>query len=310
MSDTPSYQLYGEGSRLMDKKGSIRTRKARRCVLGRLSKFMGSKFRLTSFTQVRSAHVQAFMDDYLDDGNSIRTARNVMAHFRFFLRKCGRGSFSRHPHVSNATLGIAGGSRDGVKQPVTNEEAQDFFRAAGEKDVGVGLVLELGYYLGLRVLEAVMSGPDLARWSKKLQQETQPLPTLFVTRGVKGGRHRQVPVQNVAITIDLLTRAHAYCRGNGGVLIAGLLPRALSHLYDVVRDVGMVAEHSPHCLRYSYCCELLRHLHAEGWAEKDALAYVANALGHGAGRTTWVKQVYGRTVRDLWVAPTGAEAAS
>ena len=29
MSDSPSYQLYGEGVRLMDKQGSIRTRKAR-----------------------------------------------------------------------------------------------------------------------------------------------------------------------------------------------------------------------------------------------------------------------------------------
>lgn len=310
MSDTPSYQLYGEGLRLMDKLGSIRTRKARRCVLARLSKFLGSKFRLTCFTQVRSTHVQAFMDDYLDDGNSIRTARNVMAHFRFFLRKCGRGSFSRHPHVSNATLGIAGGSRDGVKQPVTHEQAQCFFQEAGKQDAGVGLVLELGYHLGMRVLEAVMSCPDLARWSQRLQEETQPLPKLFISRGAKGGRHRQIPVQNVAAVFDVLTRAEAHCRSNGCVLIAGSLPQALSHFYDVVRGVGMVAEHSPHCLRYSYCCELFRHLHAAGWAEKDALAYVANALGHGAGRTTWVKQVYGRTVKDLWVASSGAEVAS
>ena len=310
MSDTPSYQLHGEGQGLMDKQGSLRTRKARRCVLGRLSKFLGGKYRLVSFTQVRSTHVQAFMDDYLDDGNSIRTARNVMAHFRFFLRKCGRGSFSRHPHVSNEALGIAGGSRDGVKQPVTQEQAQGFFQAAGKQDVGVSLVLEMGYYLGLRVLEAVMSGPDLARWCKQLQQETQPLPKLFLSRGAKGGRHRQVPVQKVAAAIDLLTRAEAHCRNNGGVLITGLLPQALSRFYDVVRGVGMVAEHSPHCLRYSYSCDLLRYLHAEGWAEKDALVFVANALGHGAGRTTWVKQVYGRTVKDLWAEPSGAAIAS
>ena len=176
----------------------------------------------------------------------------------------------------------------------------EFARQADDLEPGVACVIELGYFLGLRVQEAVMAGPDLARWDDLLRHATSDTPELRVSRGTKGGRLRQAAIFEVPELLNAISRAREVARTRDGCLIPGELPQAISRVYTVSSEIGMTGPHSPHAARYGYCCRLIRHLHGQGWSEREALAKAANALGHGAQRTDWVRTVYGQTVRDLW----------
>lgn len=301
MSDTPVYLLRQQARKVTSLRDGARlTRKARDYAVERCVTFLAKHFRLTDLRQVRSVHVQALVDDYLGEGNSIRSSQNFMAHVRFLLRKSGRAALLSHPHVSNAGLGIGGASRAGVREPLDVVAMAAFAHDASALEPGVGCVIELAYFMGLRVQEAVMSGPDLARWEGALQEATTELPEVRVARGTKGGRLRQVAIIEVSATLEALARARGVARSLGGCLISGELPQALARVYAVTARIGMTGVHSPHSARYGYCCRLLCHLHAQKWSERDALAKAANVLGHGAQRTDWVRTVYGQTVRDLW----------
>lgn len=148
-----------------------------------------------------------------------------------------------------------------------------------------------------------MSGPDLPRWESVLATATTELPEIRVLRGTKGGRIRSVPVFHIGGAHAAVQRAIAVAASNGGHLLPGILPQALSRVYTVCSGLGMVGASSPHSARYAYCCGLIVHLHAAGWSEREALARAANALGHGAQRTTWVRAVYGQSIGDLWSVP-------
>ena len=54
-------------------------------------------------------------------------------------------------------------------RPLDEGTMVEFARQADDLEPGVACVIELGYFLGLRVQEAVMAGPDLARWDDLLR---------------------------------------------------------------------------------------------------------------------------------------------
>ncbi|TDK26312.1 hypothetical protein E2F46_06925 [Luteimonas aestuarii] len=301
MTDTPYYLLMQQARKVLALRDGARlTRKARRYAIKRAVSFLAKKFHLTNLKQVRSVHLQALAGDFLDDGNSIRSVQNYMAHIRFLLRKSGRGQLLKHPTVSNFSLGISGGNRGGVREPLEEPAMAEFARQAGDLESGVASVIELGYFVGLRVQEAVMCSHDLANWESTLRQSKLELPELRVSRGAKGGRLRQAVIIDVPKTLDAIGRAREVAASTGGFLIPGELPQAIARVYSICSRIGMTGAQSPHAARYGYCCCLIRHLHGKGWTEREALAKAANALGHGAQRTDWVRTVYGQTVRDLW----------
>lgn len=304
MANTPNHLLMQQvHSILARKEGSFLTRKARYSA-SRRAVAVFARFQLCNLRQVRTRHLVALVTDYLEDGHEVRSAQNLMAHVRYLLRKSGRGELLRHPHTTNDALGISGGSRSGVREPLQEVVMQDFVERAVAIEPGVASVIELGFHLGLRVQEAVMSAPDLPRWESVLANATAELTEIRVMRGTKGGRIRSVPVFNIAGARAAVQRAIAVAATNGGHLLPGILPQALSRVYTVCSDMGMVGASSPHSARYAYCCGLIVHLHAAGWSERETLGRAANALGHGAQRTDWVRTVYGQTVRDLWQPDT------
>ena len=188
---------------------------------------------------MRSVHLQALAADFLDDGNSIRSAQNYLAHVRFLLRKSGRAELLKHPHTSNSSLGISGADRSGVRDPLEESTMVEFARQAGALEPGVACVIELGYFMGLRVQEGVMAGPDLARWEDVLRHATSDMPELRVSRGTKGGRMRQVAIFDVAGTLKAIARAREVARSRGGCLIPGGLPQAIARVYTVCSGIGM-----------------------------------------------------------------------
>lgn len=301
MTDTSYHLLMQQARKVMSLRDGARlTRKARICAIRRCISFLAKQFHLKDLRQVRSVHLQALAADFLDDGNSIRSAQNYLAHVRFLLRKSGRGELLKHPHTSNSSLGISGADRSGVRDPLEELTMVEFARQARALEPGVACVIELGYFMGLRVQEGVMAGPDLARWEDLLRHATSDMPELRVSRGTKGGRIRQVGIFDVAETLNAIARARAVARSNGGCLIPGDLRQAIARVYTICFGIGLMGAQSPHAARDGYCCQLIRHLHVLGWSEREALAKAANALGHGAQRTDWVRTVYGQTVRDLW----------
>jgi len=119
----------------------------------------------------------------------------------------------------------------------------------------------------------------------------------FVTiiHGTKGGKTRRSPPLDRRRAAELVERAIGLSNEYGGKLVRKPdLKRAMERYHYVVRKVGMTDERAPHSLRYAYATEHLERQKAAGVSRREAAAGVSTWLGHGDGRGTWVKRVYGR----------------
>jgi integrase len=225
-------------------------------------------------------------------GRSKRSIANNATHIRTALEGIGRRPFA--DKVSNASLGISGGSRAGTKRPMMREQFEPYRAAAAAIDPGVAMVLELEQEFGLRAEEAVRSVGSLVDWERAL---CNPIGDGFVTiiHGTKGGKTRRSPPLDRQRATSIVRRAIELMRqGNGRLVRRSGLKRAMYRYHYVVKKIGMSGERAPHSLRYAYATEHLQRMKAAGVSRREAAAGVSTWLGHGDGRGTWVELVYGR----------------
>lgn len=275
--------------------GSHDTRKERERSAEKFGEFIREEFGLHSLLQVGSKHLWAYADDLRSDGIEVGRAQNVFAHIRKVLIKAGRADLIAHPHTSNESLGIGGRNRDGVRDAIEQSSMAAFRDAARDMEPGVAIAIELCWLIGLRVRESVMCMRSLAEWEHVIARGTGPY-MVAVTHGTKGGRVRETFVLDRDRTLDVVRRARACAARHGGFLIPGSREQAMTRFYTVAAAIGMVGRQSAHGLRYGYATRYLEALLDEGISEDEALRRVANALGHGHGRKSWVKSVYCRAL--------------
>jgi integrase len=245
--------------------------------------------------QMRVQHIERYVAARLEAGISLRTMQNEMASIRAVLRQAGRKQLAEHERISNAALGLSGASRSGTKTAMSPEAytaARDALAARGSQ--GEAAALGLQYHLGLRAQEAIRGGAEsLGRWERAL---TAPRPEpLRVVFGTKGGRARDVHVQDRAGALAAVREAQVIAARQEGQIVRGQAGTLASARYRYSRElaqVGLRGEHAGHSARYAFAQRQIAGYQAHGYNQREALAATSLDLGHGDGRGKYIAHVY------------------
>lgn len=280
--------------KLADRTGGRATRSARRTTAKQLAQFSG-QYGIKDVKQIKPKTIERFIDSIRDDCGT-RTLQNKMSHIREILREAGKGQLADEKIISNATLGIEGGSRIGTHQSVDD----DRFSGMIEKlPADVKIAAELQRSLGLRLGEAVGAGSMdiLQRLERDIERDY--VKSVHITEQTKGGRPRDTsfsPAQYEKAR-EVISRAIKYLEENKReYLIQGksdTYKSAYDRMSNSMRRVGgFVGKESSHSSRYSWARERLAEYQKDGLGTKEARERTAADLGHGSGRDRWVASVY------------------
>lgn len=245
--------------------------------------------------EIAGKHLKAYVASRRADGAGPRTLQNELSHLRSALRGVGRAAVADAPEQSNEALGISGGVRVGRKAAMPDADRLSLLRRASELNrSGLGCLIDLERYLGLRGNEAIHARLDtLRRWRSELLRDGR----ILVIEGTKGGRRRDVRVFGVDLAMSAIDRAIAEAEKSGGFLVlradgapAGGLKQARSIYHSWAFRSGI----QPHAARYAFAQDQMAGYINSGYSAREALIAVSHDLGHGDGRGRWVKSVYMR----------------
>ena len=275
--------------------GSHLTREARRRTAARFAglMFQAGYTHLAGPADITGKQIRAYVAARQQTNLKVRTLQNELAHLRAVLRTVGKQAVAAAKELSNANLGVGGGSRLGSKTALS---VGDFNAACAvavqQKRPGMAALLGLERRLGLRGNEAIHGRPDtLRRWL----QELEAGDTINVIAGTKGGRRRAVKIFAKAEAAEVIRHALELAENQGGFLVvrkngqpAGGLKQARSIYHAWANRAGI----QPHAARYAFARGQLDAYLKQGYSSREALMAVSHDLGHGDGRGRWVKSVY------------------
>lgn len=240
--------------------------------------------------QIKSRHVESYIQHRLAEGIGLRTLQNEMAALRGILRSADREGLADSERISNAALGLSGASREGTKAPMPDDQYRAAVEAAMGRDKGVASCLQLSRSLGLRAEEAVQSVKSLVTWQKQIDAGRNSVTVIF---GTKGGRPRETAIHDRQAVAAAVRFALDVAAEQGGRLIDRPdLKSAMDRFHNEARAVGLTGKHSPHSLRYAYACDAVRSYQEHGYSKSEALALTSADLGHGDGRGHYIAHVY------------------
>ena len=271
--------------------GGFKTVHDREVIVSRLANHLQlNNIQIKDIEFLKSKHVETYIKSRLDvDGISKRTAQNELAGIRVVLRYAGHDKLADSERLSNATLGVAGASREGTKTAMPNEMFRDRLPVIERKDKGVATCMMLERLLGLRGEEAVQSEKSLQTWATALEKGD----TIRVVYGTKGARPRDTHVVHVERAREIIAIAIQRTKETEGRLIdKPNLKKAMYRYSNVLKSNGLTGKYSPHSMRYAYARDRHNAYLKQGFSEKESLAMVSMDLGHGDGRGDYVKRVY------------------
>lgn len=248
---------------------------------------------LKTTSQIQGKHLRLYSSVRKNEGAAVRTQQNELAHLRTLLRACGCNAVANAAELNNECLNISGGSRLGTKQAATDAIIEPVLTRARDQDrYGIESCLLLQKVLGLRGNEAIHARTDtLTRWLKEVEDKEE----IMVFEGTKGGRSRCVKIWEIALVKDVIKKAIAVTKVQGGFLIASKNAKkvvGLKQARSIYHNWCYRAEIQPHSLRYRFAHEQMNHYLQNGLALREAEKMVCRDLGHGAGRTRWLRSVY------------------
>lgn len=287
-------KLGGEMKALAKKAGgSYKTMDNRIHIVQRFSRHLRSlNIQIQRVAQIKVRHVEGYIQDRLAQEIGLRTLQNEMAALRAVLQQAGRSQVAEHSRLTNQSLGLAGASRNGTRQAITQEHYHRVLDTARGKDAGLAAALELARLMGLRSQEAVQSAQSLKTWKQAIDRGETRLTVIY---GTKGGRPRETLILDAGAVRRALENALTVAEQRNGRLIDRPdLKSAMNYWHKQAVSAGLTGAYSPHSLRYAWAQDAIRHYLAQGFSEKEALAMTAMDLGHGDGRGRYVAQVYGR----------------
>ncbi len=273
----------------------MRTKEHRERVVRDFCRFLRQENIQTRHLQdLKIRQIKAYLEHLRGKELELRTMQNSMSALRTVLTVAGRKPFAEHPDLSNRALGIGGASRNGTHRPA----GQELYRQAQEgllrddPSGGLAAVLALQWTFGLRSLEGLRAGRDtLKRWLQELRRGK-----IEVVLGTKGGRPRFVTILDIGAARLATRGALDVLQGTGEeYLVIGRQRTLKSAYYRYHRYLikhGLRGEFSSHAVRYAWAQDALHHYRESDFSDREALAAVAQDLGHGDGRGRYVKQVY------------------
>lgn len=250
----------------------------------------GLNIQIRTVDQIKSRHVEAYIQHRQAEGITPRTLQNEMAAMRGMLRTGGREKLADSERLTNKALGLAGASREGTKAPIPDERYRAAVEAAIGRDKGMAACLQLSRTLGLRAEEAVQSVKSLATWQKQIKAGKSSVTVIF---GSKGGRPRETRIHDRPSVAAAVRFALDVAAERGGKLIDRPdLKTAMDRFHNEARALGLTGRNSPHSLRYAYACDAVRAYQEQGYSRREALSLASADLGHGDGRGHYIAQVY------------------
>lgn len=278
--------------------GGHLTQQARGVTFNNFARVMREKgYGIHCAQQIGGRHMQAYVAHRLTGGISKRTIANEVSHLRGVLRHAGKQGLASNPAYSNKSLGIAGGSRMGTKQPLSDAAIQAFqekMDLLGRS--GMGITLELQRAFGLREAEAIRGGqPEtLVRWLRELQ--TRGCVRVF--EGTKGGKLREVHPADVGRATAAIHRALAILDASGQrhlvTRVDGSATKGLRQALGIYRNLCYRAGIQSHAARYAFAEERLQAYRVAGFSKIEARSATSLNLGHGDSRRRYVASVYVR----------------
>ena len=246
--------------------------------------------------QIKSRHIESYIQHRLAEGIGLRTLQNEMAALRGILRAAGREGLADSERISNTTLRLSGASREGTKTPMPDDRYRSAVEAAMGRDKGVAACLQLSRALGLRAEEAVQSVKSLATWQRQIDAGKNSVTIIF---GAKGGRPRETTIHDRQAVIAAVRFALDVAKEHGGKLIDRPdLKSAMDRFHNEARALGLTGKEAPHSLRYAYACDAVRSYQEQGYSKREALALASTDLGHGDGRGHYIAHVYTKSGAD------------
>lgn len=250
----------------------------------------GLNIQIRTVDQIKSRHIEAYIQHRQAAGMTLRTLQNEMAGIRGILRAGGREKLADSERLSNNALGLAGAPREGTKAPIPDERYRAAVEAAMGRDKGMAACLQLSRTLGLRAEEAVQSVKSLATWQKQIEAGNNSVTVVF---GTKGGRPRETTLHDRQAVAVAVRFALDVAKDNSGKLIDRPdLKTAMDRFHNEARALGLTGKEAPHSLRYAYACDAVRAYQEQGYSTREALALASADLGHGDGRGHYIAHVY------------------
>lgn len=272
-------------------RGGKATHARRAGAINRFCDFVAARRQVGGAARCAGWQVKEYLDDMRARGLAPRTIQSERSALLVSFVGAGRRDIANSSEIAPEALGIAHASREGTHTAISSAEYDE--RAARIRDPGVRAALDLSREFGLRREEAVQAGDSLRDWKRALDQG-KPVHVVY---GTKGGRPRYTPPLDVERARSVIERAIAVAEHHGGHMHlvhgkGGDLKSSLMKFSSDARRAGFVGKLSPHAVRYSYTHTRVAQCEAAGDSHSNALAAVAQDLGHGDGRGRWVEHVY------------------
>jgi site-specific recombinase XerC len=259
--------------------------------------------------QLRSQHIAAMVDIWVDEGKSTGTIHVYLSYLRVFSMWIGKaglvhpvpyyfGHNSNHAHRTQGALAEKSWTASGIDVDAKITEASQI-------DPWVGLQLELMRSFGLRAKEAMFFRPNEAVLERDQARRADaacfPDATHFVRlrQGAKGGRVRDVPVVTDHQRA-LVDRCKQRVPTGGFVGQQRHSPQqSRARFYYVLSKVGITKASLgvvSHGLRHGYANDLyeqmagtaspVRGANSKPANDNEARLATARALGHGRTAVT------------------------
>ena len=215
---------------------------------------------------LRTRHLHVMVEAWAQRNLSAATVQRYLSHLRVFcdwINKPGMvpdlAKLTPNPERFRRTY-VADESRAWEDQGVV---ATDVVACADRIDLYVGAQLRIQHAFGLRVKEAIMLQPHTS------VREVDGVEMLVVKRGTKGGREREIPIDDEAKRAAL---AHAQS-----------VPRSLEHsLGDPARDLRQAYQRFYYVMRLLGVTRAQRGVTAHGLRHQFAADTYENHAGESA----------------------------
>ena len=258
---------------------------------------------LADLSGIKAQWLEEWIVDLKKSGIGIATVNNKVAAVRA-LARARKVDMTAAGLSDSRALGLQKRSREGTKEPATDEVFENAVASAialGEE--GLAHMVKIERFLGLRGLESMMSTHALGEYAKQAIKIMGGEPaSVYVKKGTKGGRPRHVQVIEKCAeqTFHAIVEAVKYAKTNNGFLFEGKpgsgLKCARARYHRLAAKIGLIGKFAPHCLRYRYAIDKVTELVAAGFPLTEALSLASVSMGHGKGRTTFLRQVYCRSI--------------
>lgn len=265
-------------------KGATLTRARAATTWKSLEAFAKARRMIIDPANMTTKQLLRYVEYRQEQGISARSIQNEVSHIRRALRGAGRNLGDLKDKANNWSshrLRVPEGSRIGGKPPA-DQTALDRVERPDLK-----AVFTLQVSLGLRVREAVQSGPSLRQWAVELRQciERGSGAFLPIREGTKGGRPRSVwvPPERLEEVQQAVELASRQVGADGNLVQAASLMAAVRACERASQAAGF----ETHGLRRGWAVTQYHHYVAHGNDEKAALRLLSGDLGHGDGRGRW-----------------------